>query len=52
MDVFARHQEALEEAAEGLTKAERKALVELLVKLGTTADEKHRATEEREKTDG
>jgi MarR family 2-MHQ and catechol resistance regulon transcriptional repressor len=43
VEVFARHEEALEAATDALTKTERKALVELLVKLGTSAESKHRA---------
>jgi MarR family 2-MHQ and catechol resistance regulon transcriptional repressor len=37
--IFTRHAEALEAASSGLTKTERKALIELLKKLGLTADE-------------
>ncbi len=36
--VFATHKQAMERAAQGLSKAERVTLVELLKKLGTTAE--------------
>jgi MarR family 2-MHQ and catechol resistance regulon transcriptional repressor len=37
-DVFATHQAAMDRAAHGLSKAERGTLIELLKKLGTTAE--------------
>ena len=37
-DVFARHKDAMDRAANGLSKAERGTLIELLKKLGTTAE--------------
>jgi MarR family 2-MHQ and catechol resistance regulon transcriptional repressor len=37
-EVFARHADALEAASKGLTKAERKTLIELLKKLGIAAE--------------
>jgi MarR family 2-MHQ and catechol resistance regulon transcriptional repressor len=43
-NVFARHKEAMERAALGLSKAERGMLIELLKKLGTTAE--HQLVEE------
>jgi MarR family 2-MHQ and catechol resistance regulon transcriptional repressor len=39
-EVFARHKAAMDRAAEGLSKAERTALVELLKKLGLSAEER------------
>jgi MarR family 2-MHQ and catechol resistance regulon transcriptional repressor len=39
-DVFARHKAAMDHAAEGLSKAERLALVDLLKKLGLSAEER------------
>ena len=36
--VFARHKDAMDRAAQGLSKAERGTLIELLKKLGTTAE--------------
>ena len=45
--VFATHKEAMDRAAHGLSKAERGTLIQLLKKLGTTA-ERQLAEEERE----
>jgi MarR family 2-MHQ and catechol resistance regulon transcriptional repressor len=42
--VFATHQEAMDRAADGLSRAERATLTKLLKKLGTTAE--HQLTEE------
>ena len=43
-EVFAQHVDALEAASSGLTKTERKSLIELLKKLGLTAEEISEAT--------
>jgi MarR family 2-MHQ and catechol resistance regulon transcriptional repressor len=47
--VFATHKDAMDRAADGLSKAERGTLIELLKKLGTTAERQlaERDTEER-----
>ena len=45
--VFATHKEAMDRAAHGLSKAERGTLIELLKKLGTTAE--HQLTTEGER---
>jgi MarR family 2-MHQ and catechol resistance regulon transcriptional repressor len=42
--VFATHKDAMDRAADGLSKAERSTLIELLKRLGTTAE--HQLTEE------
>ena len=47
--VFATHKEAMDRAAHGLSKAERGTLIELLKKLGTTAE--HQLTEGERKHD-
>lgn len=46
-DIFAQHAAALEAAASGLTKAERKSLIELLKKLGLAAERIPEATRNR-----
>lgn len=38
-EVFGQHKRAMDHAASGLTKSERAALIELLKKLGTTAEQ-------------
>jgi hypothetical protein len=49
--VFATHKQAMDCAADGLSKAERGTLIELLKKLGTTAERQlaERDMEERSK---
>jgi MarR family 2-MHQ and catechol resistance regulon transcriptional repressor len=46
-EIFARHVHALEAASSGLTKTERKSLIELLKKLGITAEQISEATRNR-----
>ena len=46
VEVFARHEIALADATEALTKTERKGLVTLLKKLGISADERMREEEQ------
>jgi MarR family 2-MHQ and catechol resistance regulon transcriptional repressor len=50
-DVFASHKDAMDRAADGLSKGERGALIDLLKKLGTTA-ERQLAEEGRTVTSG
>jgi MarR family 2-MHQ and catechol resistance regulon transcriptional repressor len=46
-EIFAQHEAALEAASSGLTKAERKVLIELLKKLGIAAEQSSEATRKR-----